>query len=343
MGYQFVWPTYQQTTVAVCEGLDAAWQFFGGVPARIIPDNASSMVAKADPLAPVFVPAFAEYAQVRDVFVDPARVREPKDKGRVENQVSYVRESWWDGETFGTLGEARESAVHWCRETAGGRIHGTTQAVPREVFEAEERSQLKAAPVTRFDVPHWGKAKVHPDHHVQVLTALYSVPTRHIGREVRVRVDSRTVRIYLATELIKTHPRVAPGKRSTDAADYPPTVAPYAMRSIDGLLERAKGRGVYVGEYAERLLGGPLPWTTMRQGYELLRLCDRYGEARVDAVCKRSLELDVIDVPRVGRMLKQAMAVEERASEDGKMRSLPVTPRFSRSVDHFATQKEGER
>jgi transposase len=29
--YQFVWPTFQQTTEALCDGLDAAWRFFGGV------------------------------------------------------------------------------------------------------------------------------------------------------------------------------------------------------------------------------------------------------------------------------------------------------------------------
>jgi transposase len=40
---QFVWPTFEQTTEAVCEGLDAAWAFFGGVPARVLVDNASAM------------------------------------------------------------------------------------------------------------------------------------------------------------------------------------------------------------------------------------------------------------------------------------------------------------
>lgn len=339
--YQFVWPTYDQTTAAVCEGLDEAWRFFGGMPSRIIPDNASSMVSKADPLEPAIVPAFADYVQARGLFVDAARVRRAKDKGRVENQVPYVRESWWDGESFPSLEKARASAAHWCSEIAGRRVHGTTRALPREVFEQEERAQLRPAPTERFDVPHWGKAKVHPDHHVQVLKALYSVPTRYIGREVRVRADSRTVRIYAATELIKTHPRVAEGKRSTDPNDYAKAVAPYAMRSVDALLARAKERGVHIGQYAERLLGGPLPWTTMRQGYELVRLCERYGDARVDAVCKRALDFDVIDVPRIGRMLKQAILVEERASESGTL-ALPTAPRFARSADRFATRKEAE-
>lgn len=345
--YQFVWPTWQQTTAAVCEGLDEAWRFFGGVVARVVPDNASSMVAKADALAPRIVDAFADYAQARGLFVDAARVRQPRDKGRVENQIAYVRESWFAGEQFDSLEHARRDAERWCREVAGTRIHGTTREVPRDVFERDEQPLMRAAPSERFDVPHWGDAKVHPDHHVQVLKSLYSVPTRYIGKKVRVRADRSMVRIYLGTELIKTHPRIAPGKRSTDPNDYPQGVSAYAMRSVDVLLARAKERGVHVGLYAEKLLAGPLPWTTMRQGYELVRLCDRYGDPRVDAVCARALDFDVVDVPRIARMLRLAIAGEERATEDGKLRALPsaqTPPRFARSRDLFATtKKEGER
>ena len=341
--YQFVWPTWEQTTAAVCAGLDEAWNFFGGIVPRIIPDNASSMVSRADPLGPTIVEAFADYAQARGLFIDAARVESPKDKGRVENQVPYVRESWFAGEQFADMRAAREDARTWCRDTAGARIHGTTRAVPREVFEREELSLLRPAPTESYDVPYWGEAKVHPDHHVQVLKSLYSVPTRFIGKSVRVRADRRTVRIYLRTELIKAHPRVAVGKRSTDPNDYPPAVRGYAMRSVDDLIARAQERGEHVGLFAQKLLGGPLPWTTMRQGYALVRLCDRHGEERVDALCKRALEFDVIDVPRISRMLKLAIAGEEHAAEDGKLRTLPSPPRFARSSEGFATRKDGGR
>ena len=55
-------------------------------------------------------PAFLDYVQARGLFVDPARVRSPKDKPRVENQVAFVRESWFDGETFTDLDHARRDA-----------------------------------------------------------------------------------------------------------------------------------------------------------------------------------------------------------------------------------------
>ena len=70
-------------------------------------------------------------------------------------------------------------------------------------------------------VPAWSEAKVHPDHHIAVARSLYSVPTRYVGKTVRVRRDQKTVRVFVGAELIKLHPRVEPGKRSTDVADYP--------------------------------------------------------------------------------------------------------------------------
>ena len=122
--HQFVWPTFLQTTEAICEGLERAWQFFGAMIKVLLPDNTKAMIKDADALSPTLVAAFLDYVQARGLFVDPARVRSPKDKARVENQVPYVRESWFDGETFANLQEARESAELWCREVGRGSIAG---------------------------------------------------------------------------------------------------------------------------------------------------------------------------------------------------------------------------
>lgn len=336
--YQFVWPTFLQTTEVVCDGLDRAWWFFGAMTKTIIPDNMSSVIKKADALNPTVVAAFLDYAQARGIFVDPARVRSPKDKPRVENQVTYVRESWFDGERFTDLGDAQRSAEHWSREIAGMRVHGTTRKVPREAFEETEKSSMLAPPSAPFDVPRWAEhAKVHPDHHVEIARALYSVPTLYRNKEVRVRADKTTVKIYFGTELIKLHPRKPPGGRSTDTNDYPVGKATYALRSVDGLLAKAKDKGTHVGIYAERLLGGPLPWTRMRQAYALLRLCEKYGDGRVEAVCQSALAFDVVDVVRITRMLKRATKPTSPTQSDRKVVQL-VLPRFARPEEHFQTR-----
>jgi len=344
--YQFVWPTFRQTTETVCEGLDRAWMFFGAMSRSLVPDNMSAIIKTADPLNPTLVEAFLDYAQARGILVDPARIRAPKDKPRVENQVPYVRESWFDGERFVDLDDARRSAEHWCRAIAGARVHGTTRRVPREVFESIEMPAMLAAPDAPFDVPVWvDAAKVHPDHHIQVANSLYSVPNRYLRKHVRVRYDKAQVKIYFGTELIKVHPRQPPGGRSTDASDYPAHKAVYALRDVDALIARSKEHGVHIGIYAERLLAGPLPWTRMRQAYALLGLCQKYGDGRVEALCQSALAFDVVNVVRIAGMLKSASKPTSLTDSDSKVVQLAL-PRFARSSDHFQTlpgtgKKEG--
>jgi transposase len=335
--YMYVYPTFTQTVEDVCAGLDAAWRFFGGKPKHIILDNASAMVVRASATDPGLNRGFRDYTDARQLFADTARVRHPKDKARVENQVPYVRERWFAGEAFGPdLAEIRRQAETWCREVAGARVHGTTRRVPRDVYESEERPAMLPAPEGDFDVPHWSSPKVHPDHHVQVLKALYSVPTRYIGKIVEARADRKTVRLYLGAELIKVHGRKAPGQRSTDPKDFPPGKAAWALRDVDSVLGRARAYGEKVAQFAQRLLDGPVPWLKLRQAYGLLRLCERYGHDRVNALCERALAFDVIAVPRIERMLKDARQTEDAAVATGRVIVLPA--RFARDANAFATR-----
>jgi transposase len=336
--YQFVWPTFRQTTEAICEGLDQAWWFFDAVPVTIVPDNMTGIVKKPDALDAELCDAFLDYVQARNIFVDPARIRRPKDKARVENQVPFARESWFAGEEFRDLDEARQSAAYWSAETAGRRIHGTTRQVPREVFETVEKAAMQPAPSEPFDVPLWGTPTVHADHHIQVKHALYSVPSLYLHKQVRARADKKLVRIYFGTELIKVHPRKPPGGRSTDVSDYPTEKQGYALRSVDRVIAQARARGEHTARYAERILAGPLPWARMRAAYALLRLCDKYGPGRVEAVCQSALAFDVIDVRRIKRMLETA-ARPPAQPESGKatVTQLPH-PRFARDAKHFETR-----
>ena len=79
--HMFVWPTYRQTLGDVIAGFEAAWRFFGGVFAVVIPDNMKAIVDKADATDPKLNDAFREYAQARGFAVDPTRIRSPRDKG----------------------------------------------------------------------------------------------------------------------------------------------------------------------------------------------------------------------------------------------------------------------
>ena len=115
----FVWPTHSQTLEDVIAGLEATWAFFGGVPRYLVIDNFPAAVAGPDPLHPRLTRGFLEYSQHRGFVVDPARVRHPKDKPKVERSVPYVRERLFKGGDFNGLAHLRTEAQRWCLQVAG--------------------------------------------------------------------------------------------------------------------------------------------------------------------------------------------------------------------------------
>jgi transposase len=333
--HTFVWPTYRQTLGDVVAGFEAAWAFFGGVFAVVIPDNMKAIVERADAIDPRLNDSFREYAESRGFAVDPTRVRSPRDKPRVERCVPYVRSNFFAGEQFRNINECRERAERWCAEVAGSRVHGTTRLRPAEVFAADEAPKLKSTPDEAFDVPAWTHPKVAPDRHVQVGKALYSVPGELVGRRLDARVDARTVKLYWRGELIKVHPVVAPGRRHTDPADLPAEVSTYAMRDFNTLQRKASAHGSHVGAYAAAVLEHPLPWTKMRQVYRLLGLVRRHGATAVDDACRRALDAEVIDVGLIDRMLSRGSGEQLQL-----MPRPPAQPsRFVRANSDFAVRR----
>jgi transposase len=335
--YRFVYPCFAESTATAIEACEAAWEFYGGVFRVVVPDCTSAIVHTADPHKPRLVDDFLEYAQARGFHVDPARPRHPKDKARTERTVRDVRDDCFTAERLLDLDDARRRARTWCADEYGRRKHSTTLRPPREHFESDEHAHLLAAPTAPYDVAVWSEPKVGADQHAQVARALYSLPFEYRGRQVRARADRSTVRFYdiVSRAWIKTHPRVGPGRRSTDRADFPEEKAIYAARDAQAIVNRARSHGAAIGELAARLLASsPLPWTRMRQLYMLLGLVKRYGAARVDEVCATCVDADAIDVFRVDRMLK--LAVSTPTSEPPLAPVIPLPARFARPASDYA-------
>jgi transposase len=302
--HRFVYPVRRETTASVIEACEAAWGFYGGVFKVVIPDNTKAIVTTADSLEPRITRDFLEYSQSRGFHVDPTRVHAPKDKARVERSVQTVNDDCFGGEDLCSLEQALAHGTGWCLEEYGMRIHSTTQRRPREHFEAEERAALLPAPTEPYDIPEWSKPKVGPDQHAAVLKSLYSLPWTYRRKRLDARADRHTVRFYYGRELVKVHPRVAPGQRHTDPGDFPPEQAACALRDRAFFERRAAEHGANVALFAKRLLDGPLPWTRMRQAFALLGLVRRYGAERVEQACALALEAEMLSVYRLRQLIE---------------------------------------
>jgi transposase len=340
----FVWPMFRQQLVDVIEGLEAAWAFFGGITRYVVLDNFPAAVAGTDPLNPRLTRGFLEYVQFRGFFADPARVRHPQDKPKVESGVGFVKERFFKGGEFHGLADIRQQARRWCLGTAGQRVHGTTRRLPLVVFQEEEQTKLLPWNGEPYDVPDWRKVTVHPDHHIAYRYALYSAPSTSCppGTKIEVRGDSKLVRLYNRGVLVKVHPRKPQGGRSTDPEDYPKELTAYTLRSPTYMKRQLTELGEDVGLFAERLFSGPTPWSKLRQGQKMLRMGERYTPARLNAACHRAIAVDLIDVRRVERILVEAL--EEEATPATRAATVPPG-RFARPGSVFAipvTTNQGE-
>ena len=239
--------------------------------------------------------------------------------------------------------DAQHEAVKWCRTIAGLRVHGTTRKRPFLVFEQEEQKTLLPLSDERFDVPAFALCTVHRDHHIMFKKGGYSLPTKYIGKEVDVRGDSALVRIYYQNQLIRTHQKVAAGKRSTDFDDYPKDKSAYAMRDVEYYKRKAAENGEKQGEFMASMLSGDVPWAFIRQAQKLLRLNDKYGAARVEIACQRALAFGLMNVSRVEGIIKQALEkLQIQTKSSGTVTQLSLAAHFSRPADYFSHHKEND-
>jgi hypothetical protein len=339
--HMYVHVTRRQKLADVIDGLEAAWEFFGGLTARVILDNLRSAITKADRYEPIFQRTFGEYADHRGFVIDPAAAYHAQGKPHVERQIPYVRKNFFQGENWLNPEQVQREATRWCTEVAGTRIHGTTRRRPLAVFEEEEKAALLPLAGQRFNTPDWAECKVHPDHHIQFGKALYSVPTAYRRKKVTVRGDRSLVRIFFRGQLIKTHLPQKPGGRSTDYNDYPQELSAYARRDPDYMIAEARKHGRSVGRFMESLLVGDFPWAKLRQAQKLLRLAKKYGAGRLEEACQRALAFELVNVYRVENILVRALR-EPRVESRGQITPLPA--RFLRPQGSFThhpqTQKE---
>ncbi|MCU1682340.1 MAG: hypothetical protein JWQ81_3079 [Amycolatopsis sp.] len=309
----------------------AAFEFFTGVPSRLVPDNLKTGVDKPDLYDPKINKAYAELAAHYDTLVDPARARKPKDKPRVERPMQYVRDSFWAGRQFASLAAMQAEAIRWCREVAGTRHSRALEgAQPAAVFEAVERSALIPLPVNGFQLATWSTGKVAVDCHVKVGKALYSVPWRLIGAQVHARSCGDLVQIVHEGEVVATHVAHRSG-RATDFEHYPPEKIAFHMRNPTWCRRVAAEIGPScVGVIAAFMAVNAI--SRLRSAQGVLALRKEFDDARLEAACARAAE---VGDPSY-RTIKGILAAGTEHGDEPATSSPPATaPAFLRGPAQF--------
>jgi transposase len=285
--HMFVRPVIRMDQQAWTECHVAAFGFFGGVPARLVPDNLKTGVDRPDLYDPRINRSYAELAAHYGCLVDPARSRKPRDKAQVERPMPYIRDSFWRGREFTSLAQMQAEAVRWSAEVAGQRsCRPLDGAAPAAVFAAAEAGALAPLPKVPFVLAEWSRCKVGPDIHAKVGQTLYSVPWKHVGKTLDARSTATMVQLLCGGEVVKTHVRVPRGKQ-TDLADYPPEKIAFHTRTPAWCRKKAAG----IGPACAALIGGLLEENALyrlRAAQGVLGLADKHQPGRLEAACAKA-------------------------------------------------------
>ena len=300
-----------------------AFEFFGGVPHRVIIDNLKAAILRAyaqDRDAEV-TRAYGECAEHYGFLIDPCLPKHPHHKGKVERGgVRYVQQSFMPLLTPNSpLPEANVQLQRWLLGRAGLRQHGTTHQAPLARFAQTEHKALLPLPRTAYDPAVWKEVKLHRDGHVIFEKAFYSAPCRFVGQTLWLRAGLREIRLFSGDyALVATHPRAAePGQRSTQLDHFPPEKVRGLTVTRSSVQAEAQSIGPATAQVIAELLASR-PLDKLRTALRVLRLAETFTPARLEAACARGVAFGDVNLLTLKRILVEKL--------DGLTLPLPLPP-----------------
>lgn len=315
--HQYVEFVFDQTVATWLTLHRHAFEFFGGVPQRLVIDNLKAGITQASWDDPQIQHAYRECAEHYGFLIAPCRPRTPQHKGKVEQGgVHYVKRNFLAGRSPTSLTQANQEVRHWCLTTAGHRIHGTTREQPLVRFVQTEQAQLRALPAEAYDLALWKVVTLQRDCHVTFDHAFYSAPYRLVGQRLHVCGGSREVRIYTrGYELVATHPRaLQPGTWQTHPDHLPPEKLPGLLLGRPAARAAAADIGPATSQVVQHWLDDPVV-DRLPTVQRLLRLRERWGDAALEAACHRALHYGDPTYATIKRVLVAGHATEPVAAD----------------------------
>ena len=275
-----------------------AFAYFGGAARLLVPDNPKVAIIKSCFYDPQVNRTYGEMAAYYDTAVLPARPRRPRDKAKVEAAVRIV-ERWLLGalrhRRFSSLAEVNAAIAQLLVRLNEQRVLRYIGRTRRQLFEEIDAPRLKALPAEPYALAEWRVRKVGLDYHVDFDGHFYSVPYRHARATVEVRATLRTLEVFLKGERIAAHLRGSgDGKHTTLSEHMPSSHRRYADWTIERILREARALGPSVDLLCQLILEHrPHPEQGFRSCMGIVSLAKAFGAVRLEAACRRALELGV--------------------------------------------------
>jgi transposase len=271
--YCFAMAVESQTIQDFVSALTCCLHNLGGVPQTLVPDNLKSAVVKSDKYEPGINKLLEDLANHYNTTVTPARVRKPRDKALVENQVKLVY-----SRVYAQLRNRQFFDIHSLNRAIKEKIlaHNQTRMQQKdycrqEKFISDEKPLLKPLPLNRFEIKYSTELTVDKNNYVFLYCDkhYYSVPYTYIGQKVKFIFTRSMVYIYAKGEQIAVHRRsFSKGRYTTVKEHLCSHHQHYLDRSPEYYIKRARRYSPVLGELAEYI------FSQDKYPEQLYRSCD---------------------------------------------------------------------
>jgi transposase len=318
-----------------------AFEFFGGIPEVIVPDNTKTAVIQSCRYEPILHPTYRELAVHYGTTIIPARVRKPQDKAKVECAVLVV-ERWiltaLRNERFFSLDELNtkiQELLTVLNHKSFQKLDGSRHSC----FVSLEQPALKPLPAERFQFVDWKKARVNVDCHVEFESNYYSVPYQWVKQEVELRVTVNLVEILHKGSRIASHPRcLKRGTYCTVSEHLLPKHREFLAWNPERLINWAKTIGPHTAELVHSILSSKKhPEQAYRACFGVMRLGKTYPTSRIEAASLRALACNAISYQSLKSILVNGL---DQTQPDLPLEIPPVIHANIRGRQYFTSKGE---
>ncbi len=286
-----------------------AFEFFGGVPQILVPDNLKSGVTHPSRYEPDINPTYFDMANHYEVAVIPARSKKPKDKAKVESAVKFAENrilAVLRNHTFFSLSELNKAISKKLIELNNLKFQ-KLDTTRKELFEKVDRPALKPLPVRKYEYAEWKKVRVNIDYHIEFDRHYYSVPYQLRKEQVDIRYTDTSIEILFKNKRIASHIRnYKNGAFTTRPEHMPKSHQKYLEWTPSRIINWAAKNGPQTAQLVAGIMNSRRhPEQGYRASMGIMRLGKRYSPERLEKACRRAVSIRSYSYKSVESILKK--------------------------------------
>lgn len=306
--YTFAIASWTQRKADWIDAHVKAFEFFGGVPEIVVPDQLRSAVSKPCRYEPGINISYQHMASHYKCAIIPARPLKPKDKAKAENAVLIVQR--WilarlRHQTFFTLSDLNRT-IKVLLDDLNQRPFKKLPGSRLSQFKSLDKPVLKPLPSKRYEYVEFKLARVNIDYHIEFDKHYYSVPHHLVKTQVEVQASQDSVAIFFKGSQVARHARsLRQGGFTTNAHHMPEAHRRHQNWSPERLLSWGGRIGPATKTIVENLLNQKkVPEQAYRACLGLLNLAKQYTPQRLEAACLRAHHIKAPRVENIKSILK---------------------------------------